>query len=197
MQTITNMAAPVVEYISVEEYFLLEEAAPEKHEYLEGKVIAMAGATEEHNRIVGNVMREIGSFLKGKGCDIFPSDFRVTTLAGKNYFYPDAAIVCGKTEKQPQVFDTLLNPVVIFEVMSEGTEKIDRGYKFFYYQQIPSLQEYILIDSTTYAIDTIRRQADGAWKFEKLVPAQKQLVLQSIDCTLSFDDLYYRVQLDL
>ncbi|MDQ6609888.1 MAG: Uma2 family endonuclease, partial [Bacteroidota bacterium] len=108
------MASPAVQYVSVEEYFLLEEGVPEKHEYLEGKVIAMAGATEEHNRIVTNIIREVGSFLKGKGCDIFPSDFRVTSLAAKNYFYPDASIVCGETQMQPGVFDTLLNPVVVF-----------------------------------------------------------------------------------
>lgn len=92
------MASPAVEYVSVEDYLLLEEAAEEKHEYVGGNIVAMAGATEEHNRIVANLIREVGSFLKGKGCDIFPSDFRVTTPAGKNYFYPDASIVCGSTK---------------------------------------------------------------------------------------------------
>lgn len=189
------MASPAVKYVSVEDYLLLEEAAEEKHEYVGGHIIAMAGATEEHNRIVANLLREVGVFLKGKGCDIFPSDFRVTTPAAKSYFYPDATIVCGPTQKQPGVFDTLLNPVVIFEVMSEGTEKIDKGYKFFYYQQIPSLQEYVLIDSREYAIEVIRRQADGLWKFDKYVLADKQIHLASINCPLLFNDIYYQVQL--
>lgn len=189
------MASPVKNYVTVEEYFLLEEASPEKHEYLDGKVIAMAGATEEHNAIVSNLIREIGSFLKGKECNIYPSDFRVTTPAGKNYFYPDASIVCGDTQKQPNVFDTLLNPLVIFEVISEGTEKIDRGYKFFYYQQIPSLQEYVLIDSREYAVEVIRRKDDGLWKFDKFSSSNKEVHLNSIGFTLSFDDIYYRVNL--
>lgn len=193
------MAAPAlkdvsVKRISVEEYLRLEETAETKHEYVDGDVVAMAGATEEHNRIVGSLLREVGSFLKGKGCDIFPSDFRVTTPAAKSYFYPDATVVCGDLQKQPNIFDTLQNPVVIFEVMSEGTENIDRGYKFFHYQQIPSLQEYILIDSRTYAIEAIRRQSNNTWKFEKLSLADKQLHLDSIGCSLSFDDIYYRVQ---
>src|ERR1043165_3644383 len=108
------MAAPALKHISanrisLEEYLRMEEAAETKHEFVDGDVVAMAGATEEHNRIVGSLLREIGSFLKGKGCDIFPSDFRVTTPVGKNYFYPDASIVCGETQMQPGVFDTLQN----------------------------------------------------------------------------------------
>ncbi|MDB5208845.1 MAG: hypothetical protein JWR72_3920 [Flavisolibacter sp.] len=189
------MASPALNYVSVEDYLLQEEAAEEKHEYVGGNIVAMAGASREHNQIVSNLIREVGSFFKGKGCDIFPSDFRVTTPTAKSYFYPDATIVCGATQMQPDIFDTLLNPVVIFEVISEGTEKIDRGYKFFYYQQIPSLQEYILIDSREYAIEVIRRQSDGLWKFDKYALADKQLHLASINYILSFADVYYRVQL--
>ena len=187
------MPSPVKNYITVEEYFLLEEASPEKHEYLEGKIIAVAGATKEHNQIVANLMREIGSFLKGKDCDIFPSDFRVATPSAENYFYPDATIVCGEILLQPEVFDTLLNPVVIFEVMSEGTKANDRGYKFFSYQLIPSLKEYVLIDSTQYAVDMIRKQSDGSWTFEKFSSRDGSIMLQSIGFNLSFNDLYYKV----
>lgn len=179
------------------EYFLLEESSPEKYEYLNGEVVSMAGATREHNQIVANLIREIGAFLKGGECDIFPSDFRVTTPAAENYFYPDATIVCGDAEMKPDVFDTLINPVVIIEVMSEGTRNRDRGYKFFYYQQIPTLQQYILIDSEQYAVDIISRKAGGTWKFEKHNPASKTFFIESIGMNLSFDDVYYRVLLPL
>lgn len=196
------MAAPAlksvsVKRISVEEYLRLEETAEIKHEYVNGDVVAMAGATREHNEIVSNLIREIGLCLKGKGCAIYPSDLRVTTPAGRNYFYPDATVVCEELQLQPDVFDTLQNPVIIFEVMSESTENIDRGYKFFHYQQIPSLQEYILVDSRVQAIEAIRRQTNNSWKFDKLSPADGKLSLSGIGCTLSFDDIYYRVQFPL
>src|SRR5690349_21034717 len=114
------MAAPALKHssgrrLSVEEYLHMEEVAETKHEYVNGNMIAMAGATEEHNDIVSNLIREVGNQLKGKGCKIHPSDFRVATSASKNYFYPDASIVCGPSQKQPGIFDTLLNPIVIFE----------------------------------------------------------------------------------
>lgn len=189
------MASPALKYISVEEYLQMELTAETKHEYIGGDMVAMAGASHEHNQIVSNLVREIGSFLKGKSCDIFPSDFRVTTQASENYFYPDATIVCGDVELKEGVFDSLLNPVVIIEVMSEGTENIDRGYKFFYYQQIRSLQEYILIDSRQKAVEVIRRQDDDTWKFEKLLEPDGSLILQSIGCAVSFNDIYYRVVL--
>ena len=194
------MAAPALKYqtlkrISVEEYLHLEKTAETKHEFVDGEVIAMAGATREHNEIVSNVIREIGLCLKGRECGIYPSDFRVITPAGLNYFYPDATVVCGDLQLQPDVFDTLQNPIVIFEVVSEGTENIDRGYKFFHYQQIPSLQEYILIDSRTRSIEAIRRQANDTWQFDKLSPTDGTLHLNSVGCSLSFDDIYYRVQL--
>lgn len=193
------MASPALQqnagrHLSVEEYLQWEEVAETKHEYVSGNVIAMAGATREHNEIVANLIREVGNCLKGKECAIYPSDFRVTTPAGKSYFYPDATVVCGSLQMQPHVFDTLQNPVVIIEVMSEGTENNDRGYKFFHYQQIPSLQEYILIDSRKQGIEIIRRQTNDTWKFDKLSAAEGKLELTSIGCSLSFEDIYYRVQ---
>lgn len=188
------MASPALKYTTVEEYLHMEASAGTKHEYVEGDVVAMAGATREHNEIVANLIREVGVCLKGKECAIYPSDFRVTTPAGKSYFYPDASVVCGSLQLQPDVFDTLQNPVIIFEVMSEGTENIDRGYKFFHYQQIPFLQEYILIDSRERLVERIFRQSDNSWKFDKLLP-NEALELSSIGCTLSLDDIYYRVQI--
>lgn len=188
------MAPPALKYVSVEEYLQLEEASEEKHDYVDGNVVALAGASGERNEIVANLIHETGVCLKRKECTIYPSDFRVTTPAGKRCFYPDATVVCGSLQMQPHVFDTMQNPVVIFEVMSEGTEKIDRGYKFFYYQQIPSLQEYVLIDSREYAVEVISPQADRAWKLDKLSPADGRLHLTSNGCSLSFDDIYYRLQ---
>lgn len=195
---IFGMAAPALTYkvvnrVPVEEYLRMEETAETKHEFVNGEVVAMAGASRAHNEIVANIMREVGLCLKGKECGVYPSDLRVTTPAGRNYFYPDATVVCGALQMHPGVFDTLQNPVVIFEIMSEGTENIDRGYKFFHYLQIPSLQEYILIDSRERLVERISRQSDNSWKFDKL-SLDENLELSSIGCTLAIDDIYYRVQ---
>lgn len=194
------MAAPALKHktterISVEEYLRLEAASETRYEFVDGDVVATAGATREHNEIVSNLIFNVRTCLGDKPCTVYPFDFRVTSPAKRNYFYPDATVVCGEAQLQNGVFDTLLNPIVIFEVMSEGTENIDRGYKFFHYQQIPSLQEYVLVDTREYAIDVIRRQTDGAWKFEKYFPAERQIRLASLNCTLPFDEIYYRVQL--
>jgi Uma2 family endonuclease len=188
------MGSPALKTISVEDYLRMEETAETKHEYVDGDIVAMAGATREHNEIVSNLIRELCGCLKGKPCGIYPSDFRLTTPAGQNYFYPDATVVCGDLQLKDGVFDSLLNPVIIIEVMSAGTENIDRGYKFFHYQQIRSLQEYILIDSRQKAVEAIRRQDNDTWKFEKLLPADESLHLQTVGCTLTFDDIYYRVE---
>ena len=192
------MAAPAwkyesKKYLSLEEYLQMDQVSDVKLEYVEGDIVSMAGATKEHNQIVTNLIREIGPKLKGSDCEIYPSDFRITTPAHKSYFYPDATVVCGETKMQDGVFDTLLNPIVILEVVSDGTENIDRGYKFFHYQQIHTLQEYVLIDSRQHAIEIIRRQGEGAWKFERHFDLQVPVVLNSINIQMTFGDIYYRI----
>lgn len=181
--------------ISVKEYLVLDDAAKEKWEYAHGEMVVKSGETEAHNSIVANLLRETGCYLKGKGCTIYPSAFRITLSTATSYFYPDAIVVQGKCQLEPDIFDTLLNPLILFEVMSENTVNIDRGYKFFHYKQIPSLQEYILINSREYAVEVIRRQPDNAWKFEKYFSQHNALTLRSINLTISFDDLYYKVSL--
>src|SRR5216683_4009465 len=111
---------------SPREYLIRERKAKDKHEYFEGDIIALAGASLAHNRIVANLMRSVGNILAGKRCEILPSDIRITTPSGKAYMYPDATIVCGQPEMADNKFDTLLNPKVIFEVLSPSTADHDR-----------------------------------------------------------------------
>src|SRR5438270_5508780 len=138
-----DMGAPAIKYVTPQEYLRLERMSDTKHEYFEGEVVAMAGATLAHNYIVANIIREIGSFLKGKTCRITPSDLRISIPSANSYTYPDATIICGKPEMEDDKFDTAKNPAVIFEVMSGSSSQYDSGNKFLYYQRIPSLQEYI------------------------------------------------------
>lgn len=187
------MAVPATIATSPQEYLALERASKEKHEYFQGRVIALAGASLGHNRLVSNILREIGSHLKDKGCEILPSDIRISIPSRESYMYPDAVIVCGKPEMEDDRFDTLKNPVVIFEILSPSTEDHDRGKKFFFYRQIPSFKEYILVDSTSPFIEVSRRGEDGAWKFETVEDIQAQLFISSVGISIPLAEIYRNV----
>lgn len=187
------MEALAKKQVSPQEYLKLERGAKEKHEYFEGQIIAMAGASLAHNRIVANLMREIGSFLKNKSCEILPSDIRISVPSYESYMYPDATIVCGKPDMEDEQFDTLRNPAVIFEVLSPSTEDHDRGKKFFFYRQIPTLKEYVLINTTKSYVEVSRRQPDDSWKFEEVTGEKSYLYIATIDYRLSLEELYKNV----
>lgn len=177
-------------YITPADYLLSERLAAEKHEYYNGQVLAMAGAGLKHNQIQANLLIGIGSYLKGGQCSILPGDMRVATFEQDAYMYPDALIVCGKPELEDDVFDTLLNPSVIFEILSPSTRSIDKGRKFFFYQQIPSLQEYIMIDCLQTFIQLARRQSNGAWVIEIINHPDAVLFIRTINCTLPLGEIY-------
>ncbi|MES2703960.1 MAG: Uma2 family endonuclease [Bacteroidota bacterium] len=180
-------------YVTPEQYLREEAVAYEKHEYFDGHVIAMAGATESHNRIVRNLVGELHGFLKGKTCEVFPSDIRVATPFSNSYTYPDVTIVCGDTEMKEEGFDTLTNPSVIIEVTSPSTRDIDLGPKMWKYLQIPSLKEYIIIDSTTYNARTIRRATDNTYELTNVDGPDGSIRINTIGLQLSFTDIYYKV----
>jgi Uma2 family endonuclease len=191
------MAAPAIIATSPEEYLAFERASKEKHEYFGGhfggRVIAMAGASLAHNRIVANLLGEISSFLKDKSCEILPSDIRISVPSRESYMYPDAVIVCAQPEMEDDQFDTLKNPAVIFEILSPSTEDYDRGRKFFFYMQIPSFREYILIDSAQRFVEIRRRQEDGSWKFETVADPGGEVFISSIQISISMEEIYRNV----
>jgi Uma2 family endonuclease len=189
------MAYPALKYVSPEEYLEMERNSVEKHEYFNGEVVAMAGNTQNHNRIVNNIIGELHRFLKGKECESYPSDFRVATPLFQSYMYPDVTVVCGETELKENHFDTLTNPTVVIEVMSKTTEQNDRGYKYFYYQKIPSLKEYILIDSNSYHAEIISLDDDRRWGMTEISGISETLVINSIGMHLPMKDIYDRVSL--
>lgn len=187
------MGFPAINYISPEDYLAMEAAATDKHEYYEGQVQAMAGASENHVRISRNLIVEIGSFLKGKSCEIFGNDYRVTTPMFNSYMYPDITIVCGPTQKKEHGFDTLTNPSVIIEILSPSTSAMDKNYKFLYYMQIPTLKEYILIDAGTFKASTFKRQENGSWMIESIEGKEAYIYIQTIGLTVAMADIYYMV----
>jgi len=182
--------APKYNYISPDEYLAMERASDEKHEYYDGYVIAMSGARLKHNQIAMNLYGETSTFLKNKECQMLPADMRVVTPGRDSYLYPDATIVCGEPILEDDKFDTLINPTVIFEIWSPSTQKNDTGYKLLFYQNIPSLKEYIMIDAAKRFAQAVRKEENGAWRFENINETTSILQIKTIDFRISFDDLY-------
>ncbi len=187
------MGSPLSRSVSPQEYLVKERKSKDKNEYFEGRITALAGASLAHNRIVINLIRVVGNALAGKPCEILPSDIRVTIPSRKSYMYPDATIVCGTPEMEDERFGTLLNPKVIFEILSPSTRDHDRGRKFHYYQQIPSFREYILIDSTECFVEQSVLQDSGSWISDAISDPDGYLFLSSIRCSLSLRQLYRNV----
>ena len=195
MENEVKEAAPKYDYISPDEYLEMERASGEKHEYYDGFVVAMSGARLRHNQITANILSEIGPFLKDKHCQVLPSDMRVATPNRDTYMYPDISIVCSKPELEDDKFDTLKNPTVVFEIWSPSTQKNDVGYKLIYYQHIPSLEEYTMIDSAKRFAQIVRKQKDGAWRFEDFTGPDNEIFIKSINLRISFNDIYHKTSL--
>jgi Uma2 family endonuclease len=190
MENEVKEPAPKYNFISPEEYLAMERASSEKHEYFDGYVVAMSGAGKDHTFIASNLILEIGHFLKGKKCRISNSDLRVSTPDRDAYVYPDATIVCGEFKFEDDKFDTLLNPSVVFEILSPSTKRNDLGYKLLYYKNTPSLQQYVMIDSKTRHIRSETKQPDGAWRFEDINNPAAILNIPTINFSISLDDIY-------
>ncbi|MBK6607688.1 MAG: Uma2 family endonuclease [Leptospiraceae bacterium] len=174
------------------EYLELERKADFKSEYYNGEIFAMAGATLIHNKIVSNLIFLLNQFLKDKPCDVYPSDLRLQVEKSGLYTYPDITIVCGKTELLDNKFDTLKNPTVLIEVLSDSTEKYDRGQKFSFYREIPSLKEYILVSSKTMKIEKFKRLEDGNYLYIESNEHQP-FPIDSIDMNLNLEDVYNKI----
>lgn len=150
----------------------------------------MARASVAHNQIIANVIAEIGHFLKGKSCTIYPSDLRVYIKSRESYFYPDATIICGKPEYTDEEKDTITKPVVIFEILSPSTEEYDTEKKLFYYMKIESLQQYIMINAASLLVRSGKRQPDGAWRFQELEDTNEKLLIETVGFELNLKDIY-------
>jgi Uma2 family endonuclease len=177
---------------TAQEYLAWERLQPTKHEFFQGEIFAMAGATREHNLIVLNIGAELRNALRKKPCEVYPSDMRSNITTTGLYTYPDAIVVCGKPEFVDDTHDTLLNPKVVVEVLSESSESYDRGKKFEQYRSIASLAEYVLVAQDHVLVEHFSRQPDGSWLLRE-ARAGGRIVLPSIDCTIEVDEIYLNV----
>ena len=179
---------------SPEEYLELEREAEFKSEYIDGYVVAMVGASEPHNLIVTNTVRELGTQLKGRDCRVYSNDMRVDLREQKLFAYPDLVVVCGEPALSGERRDNLRNPIVIIEVLSESTESYDRGIKFIKYRRIESLKEYLLIAQGAPLIEQFVRQENDDWLMSEASGLSASIRLGSIECVLRLNEVYDKVQ---
>lgn len=179
-----------VPYLSEEEYLEFERNSEIKHEYFDGEIFAMSGASRRHNLIVANVVGELRSQLKKKHCWLYPSDMRLKIESTKLYTYPDVMIVCGKEIFEDDKEDMLLNPDVIIEVLSDSTESYDRGRKFSHYRQIASLKEYVLISQNTRKMEKFLKTQTRQWIWDDTDDEHPEIILESVGCSLHLDEVY-------
>jgi Uma2 family endonuclease len=189
-------AVPAAKYTSIEDYLLAEEEAQEKHEYYKGEVFAMAGGSIPHNQIVSNAIAELNYFLRGKKCQVFPSDLKIHNEANTLFTYPDLSIVCGEPERWKKRNDTITNPAVIIEVLSQKTMNYDRGEKFRLYRSIPSLKEYILISSLEISVERFSKQETSFWNFRETTSADDRFEIETIGFSCPVKDLYRNVSFE-
>ncbi len=184
-------------YLSPEEYITLERKAiptydTVRSEYVKGKIVAMSGASRLHNLISMNISGELRNLLKETGCETYKGEMRVSTPGTSSYFYPDVVVVCDEPRFEDDVFDTLLNPIVLVEVLSPSTEAYDRGEKFLHYRQLESLKEYILVSQDRVNVERYLRMQDE-WRYTYYQDLNDVLPIASIQCELPLQEIYERV----
>ncbi len=179
--------------LTPEEYLAAERRSETKHEYFAGEMFAMVGASKRHNLITANIIRLLGNQLVDRPCNVYPSDMRVKVSATGKYTYPDVVVACDEEKFDDEQNDTLLNPVVVFEVLSETAEAYDRGKKFEQYQNIESLTEYLLVAQEPFRVEQYVRQSNREWRYSEYHAAGDVVTLGVIGCQLTLKDVYAKV----
>ena len=188
---------PQLSYITPEEYLAIERQADFPSEYFLGETFAMAGASKEHNLIAGNAFAELHAQLKKRPCQVYSNDMRVKVKPTGLYTYPDIVVVCEKEQFDDKHKDTLLNPTLIIEVLSDSTEAYDRGEKFQHYRQLDSLMEYILIAQKKHHLEHYVRQPDNQWLFSETDNLQDIVQLSAINCHLTLSEVYDNINIKM
>ncbi|HEX8458447.1 MAG TPA: Uma2 family endonuclease [Pyrinomonadaceae bacterium] len=181
--------------LTPQEYLAIERKSEIKHEYVAGEMFAMVGAGKRHNLITANIIRVLGNQLLDRPCNVYPSDMRVKVSRTGKYTYPDVVVACAEEAFDDTENDTLLNPVVIVEVLSESTEAYDRGKKFEQYQNIESLTEYLLVAQDSQRIEQYVRQRNREWRYSEYHELEDVVEINVIGCVLAVKDVYAKVEL--
>ncbi|HSI73500.1 MAG TPA: Uma2 family endonuclease [Fimbriimonas sp.] len=187
------MAAPAYNLLSAEEYLAIERASDTKHEYVDGRVYAMAGTSLAHALIANNIAGSLWTKLSGSGCNAVTNDLRVSADS-EAYFYPDVVVFCKGGKWRDEGMDTLESPVVVFEVLSDSTEVRDRSVKFERYQKAESLQMYVLVAQDHVSVEVFRRASAELWEYFALRDLNDVLSLEAVGAALPVSEVYRDVE---
>jgi Uma2 family endonuclease len=183
-------------FLTPQQYLEIERQADHKSEYFAGEVFAMVGASRKHNLLATNVTREMSEQLKERDCEVYAADMRVKVDVTGLYTYPDVVVACDGPHFDDNAVDTLLNPIVLIEVLSDSTEAYDRGKKFAHYRKLESLREYLLIAQDRCHVEHYVRQADNQWLLSETDEPNGEVFLPSIKCTLQVAEVYDKVRFE-
>ncbi|MFP4089373.1 MAG: Uma2 family endonuclease [Cyclobacteriaceae bacterium] len=184
-----------VEKVSVEDYLAAERKSEIKHEYIDGTLFPMSGASYFHTIICGNIIRILGNLILKKELTIHGSDLRVAAAEGRKYYYPDVVLIDGEPVFTDPHSDTITNPSIIFEVLFKSTEGYDRGDKFQSYRMLESLQAYVLVAQDKPLVEVFTRNADTRqWVLSEARGTESSIQLPLLDADLALADLYAKVK---
>ncbi len=186
-------------HYSPQEYLAILEASETRVEYLNGEVRFMAGGTFNHSRLASRFQTQLTNSLanKGKGCEVFNSDFQVSIEKHNSYVLPDISVVCGEIEVSDKDQNSAINPILVVEVTSETTKDYDLGRKFFLYRSIKSLKEYVIVSQTEPLVMVhTKKQGIDIWQFKNFESLDDIIYLESIDVNISMKDLYSNIKFE-
>ncbi|OUL27933.1 hypothetical protein BV378_09290 [Nostoc sp. RF31YmG] len=181
---------------SIEEYLTLEESAEYRSEYRNGEIVPVTGGSINHNQIIINLIIALGLALRQQDYLVYTSDLRLWIPRYREYTYPDVLIIKDEPIFQEGRTDTVINPSIIFEILSKSTSSRDRGDKFTYYRSIPEFQEYILIDQYQFHIEQFSKTSEGNWLFKESDDEDGVLTLASANCQIPHRQIYERVKFE-
>ena len=180
---------------TIEEYLQMERASDVKHEYFQGEIFAMAGASNRHITISTNLSGELYNKLQTSPCYPYGSDMRIHIPENTLFTYPDISIICGEINTFDKEKDTALHPTILIEILSKSTRNYDRGGKFKLYRDIPTLKEYMLVDSEHIGVEIFRINEHNHWELEEYKNLKEIVTLPAIGVSLSMEDIYARTML--
>jgi Uma2 family endonuclease len=187
-------ALPKKKKYTPEEYLALEEKAGFRSEYENGEIVAMAGGSLNHAQITSNINRNMGNKIS-ENCTALTTDVKVRVESYRKFYYPDVLVICGEPIFYQKRNDTIINPVLIVEVLSDGTEAKDRGEKMLAYRTLESLQEYVLVSQNKPTVEQYIKNAEGNWIHKATIGLKSVMKFESIGIELVLEEIYQRVKL--